>query len=174
MWLSFSDGRLAPLSSRIVPPGHIDELDTPCLVVDLDAFERNVRTCFERLAGLDVRPHQKTAKSRPVARRRLAELRRRHPYARVRVVVDSVAGARAVDAALATPIEVLVDGAMERLAVAVGAMREGGHVPYRSALSALATVISHASPERAVVDAGLKTVAGRSRRPARRPRGKVQ
>jgi D-serine deaminase-like pyridoxal phosphate-dependent protein len=265
-------------------------------VVDLDLFEKNVRTCFERLAGVDVRPHQKTAKSPPVARRllaagargicvaklseaevmlgaglddvlittelagdlkarRLAELRRRHPYARVRVVVDSLAGARAIDAALATPIEVLVDvnvgqdrtgvapedaagladavaglgrlhvvgvqgyegnlqhvrdpakrralcdRAMERLAVAAGAMRERGHavdvvttggtgtaefcaahehvtevqpgsfafmdadyldtgdVPYRSALSVLATVISHASPERAVVDAGLKTLS---------------
>jgi D-serine deaminase-like pyridoxal phosphate-dependent protein len=265
-------------------------------VVDLDVFESNVRTCFERLAGVDVRPHQKTAKSPPVARRllaagargicvaklseaevmlaagiddvlittelagavkaqRLAALRRRHPYARVRVVVDSLAGAQAVDAALATPIEVLVDvnvgqnrtgvapedaagladalarlerlhvvgvqgyegnlqhvrdatkrralcdRAMVRLAVAVRAMRERGHgvdvvttggtgtasfcaahahvtevqpgsfafmdsdyldtgdVPYRSSLSALVTVISHASPDRAVVDAGLKTLS---------------
>lgn len=279
--------------------GHIDELDTPCLVVDLDVFERNVRECFRRLAGVDVRPHLKTAKSPAVAgrlleagargicvaklseaevmlgagvddvlittelagdlkARRLAELRRRHPYARVRVVVDSLAGAQAIDAALATPIEVLVDvnvgqdrcgvapedaaaladahsrlerlhvvgvqgyegnlqhvrdpgerralcdRAMERLAVAVQAMRERGHavdvvttggtgtaefcaahehvtevqpgsfafmdadyldtgeVPYRPALTALATVISHASPDRAVVDAGLKTLSNDS------------
>src|SRR4051812_4412087 len=254
---------------------------------------------MERLAGVDVRPHQKTAKSPAVARklleagaqgicvaklseaevmlgagiddvlittelagdlkaRRLAELRRRHPYARVRVVVDSLTGAQAIDAALATPIEVLVDvnvgqdrtgvapedaagladalaplerlhvvgvqgyegnlqhvrdaakrralcdRAMERLASAAGAMRDGGHrvdvvttggtgtaefcaahehvtevqpgsfafmdadyldtgaLPYRSALSALATVISHASPDRAVVDAGLKTLSNDS------------
>lgn len=47
---------------------HLDELDTPCLAVDLDAFERNVRLCFSRLADVDVRPHLKTAKSPQVAR----------------------------------------------------------------------------------------------------------
>jgi D-serine deaminase-like pyridoxal phosphate-dependent protein len=47
---------------------HLDDLDTPCLVVDLDAFERNVRLCFSRLVGVDVRPHLKTAKSPEVAR----------------------------------------------------------------------------------------------------------
>jgi D-serine deaminase-like pyridoxal phosphate-dependent protein len=34
-----------------------------------------------------------------------------------------------------------------------------GDVPYSAALVALATVISHATPERAVVDAGLKTLS---------------
>lgn len=47
----------------------MEHLDTPFLAVDLDAFERNVATCFERLAHVDVRPHQKTAKSPEVARR---------------------------------------------------------------------------------------------------------
>jgi D-serine deaminase-like pyridoxal phosphate-dependent protein len=46
----------------------LDELDTPCLTVDLDVFDNNVRTCFGRLAGVDVRPHLKTAKSPDVAR----------------------------------------------------------------------------------------------------------
>jgi D-serine deaminase-like pyridoxal phosphate-dependent protein len=275
---------------------HIGGLDTPSLVVDLDVFGHNVRECFERLAGVAVRPHLKTAKSPAVARRlleagargicvaklgeaevmlaggiddvlittelvgpikaeRLAELRRRHPYARVRVVADSLEGARAVDAALSTPIEVLVDvnvgqdrtgiapedagaladelaglerlrvmgvqgyegnvqqvadpaqrralcdEAMERLLVAVEGLRSRGHavevvttggtgtaefcaahdhvtevqpgsfafmdaaygdtggVPYRHALTALATVISHAEADRAVVDAGLKTLS---------------
>ena len=47
----------------------IDELDTPALVVDLDAFERNVRLCIgERLQHVHVRPHQKTAKSPDVAK----------------------------------------------------------------------------------------------------------
>lgn len=45
----------------------IDEVDTPCLAVDLDVFERNVALCMERLAHVDVRPHQKTAKSPDVA-----------------------------------------------------------------------------------------------------------
>ena len=47
---------------------HLDELDTPSLIVDLDVFEDNVRTCFERLSGVQVRPHLKTAKSPAVAR----------------------------------------------------------------------------------------------------------
>jgi D-serine deaminase-like pyridoxal phosphate-dependent protein len=47
----------------------LDDLDTPCLTVDLDVFERNVRTCLGNLARVRVRPHLKTAKSPEVARR---------------------------------------------------------------------------------------------------------
>ena len=46
----------------------VDELDTPCLTVDLDMFEDNVALCMRRLAGVRVRPHLKTAKSPQVAR----------------------------------------------------------------------------------------------------------
>lgn len=46
----------------------IDELDTPCLMVDLDVFESNLRLCMDRLVGVRVRPHLKTAKSPEVAR----------------------------------------------------------------------------------------------------------
>jgi D-serine deaminase-like pyridoxal phosphate-dependent protein len=46
----------------------IDQLDTPCLTVDLDVFERNVRSCMDRLGRVRVRPHFKTAKSPEVAR----------------------------------------------------------------------------------------------------------
>ena len=46
----------------------LDDLDTPCLTVDLDVFERNVRLCLSRLEGVNVRPHLKTAKSPEVAR----------------------------------------------------------------------------------------------------------
>lgn len=46
----------------------LDDLDTPCLTVDLDVFERNVRTCMSNLPRVDVRPHLKTAKSPAVAR----------------------------------------------------------------------------------------------------------
>lgn len=46
----------------------IDELDTPSLTVDLDVFERNLRLCLDRLVGVRVRPHLKTAKSPEVAR----------------------------------------------------------------------------------------------------------
>jgi D-serine deaminase-like pyridoxal phosphate-dependent protein len=295
MGFTWRAARLAPRSavrSRIAA----DELDTPSLVVDLDVFERNVRTGMERLSGVDVRPHQKTAKSPAVARRlleagargicvaklseaevmlaaglddvlittelagelkarRLARLVEQHPYARVRVVVDSVAGAAALDAALLVPVEALIDvnvgqnrcgvapedalelanavaglgrltlvgvqgyegnlqhvrdpderrarcdRSMARLAVAVEALRGGGHavevvttggtgtaefcaahkhvtevqpgsfifmdadylddggMPYRPALTAIATVISHPAPDHVVVDAGLKTLS---------------
>jgi D-serine deaminase-like pyridoxal phosphate-dependent protein len=191
----------------------------------------------------------------PIKARRLAQLLSRRPGARVRVVVDSLAGAAAIDAALPAPIEALVDvnvgqdrcgvapedalalanslaglerlrlvgvqgyegnlqhvrdpgerrsrcdRSMARLAVAVEALRGGGHavdvvttggtgtaefcaahehvtevqpgsfifmdadylddggMHYGSALTAVATVISHPAPDRAVVDAGLKTLS---------------
>jgi D-serine deaminase-like pyridoxal phosphate-dependent protein len=46
----------------------IEDMDTPCLLVDLRVFEANVALCMERLAGVNVRPHLKTAKSPVVAR----------------------------------------------------------------------------------------------------------
>jgi D-serine deaminase-like pyridoxal phosphate-dependent protein len=113
-------------------------------------FEANGELCVERLRGVGVRPHLKTAKSPAVARlllaagavgicvaklgeaevmlgagiddvlitteiagsvkaRRLAGLRAAWPDARVRVVIDSWAGASMIDAALSTPVEALVD-----------------------------------------------------------------
>jgi D-serine deaminase-like pyridoxal phosphate-dependent protein len=128
----------------------LDELDTPFAAVDLDVFEANVALAFERLRSVDVRPHLKTAKSPPVARRlieagavgvcvatlgeaeamltsvvddvlitsevageakaaRLAQLVRAFPGARLRVVVDSVEGARYLHDALDRPVEALID-----------------------------------------------------------------
>jgi D-serine deaminase-like pyridoxal phosphate-dependent protein len=53
-------------------PRSMTTLDTPALVVDLDAFEANVTRCFEQLGErVAVRPHLKTAKSPAVARRLL-------------------------------------------------------------------------------------------------------
>ena len=50
----------------------VSSLDTPALIVDLDVFEANLRTCAERLGGrVALRPHLKTAKSPAVARRLL-------------------------------------------------------------------------------------------------------
>lgn len=48
----------------------IAEIDTPALVVDLDAFEHNLRhmAAFARDAGIRLRPHAKTHKSAEVAR----------------------------------------------------------------------------------------------------------
>ncbi len=52
----------------------IDAIDTPALVVDLDAFERNLVRMAEaaRAAGVRLRPHAKTHKSPVIARRQIA------------------------------------------------------------------------------------------------------
>src|SRR5690348_4400027 len=56
------------------PPAEIgmplDEVDTPALVVDLDAFERNLRRLAERVGGVEgvrLRPHAKTHKCPVIA-----------------------------------------------------------------------------------------------------------
>ncbi len=277
-------------------PNHVDKLDTPCVIVDLDVFESNVRSCLDRLAKVRVRPHFKTAKSPEVARllldagargicvaklseaevmlangiddllitteiagpvkvRRLARLVSERPEASLRIVVDSWEGAAAIDAALPRALETLIDvnvgqdrcgvapedalaladrirglerlrlvglqgyegnlqhvrdpeerrrrcdGSMQLLAGAAGRLRAGDHtveivttggtgtaefcaaheavtevqpgsfmfmdtdyldtggVPYRSSLTVVATVISRPAPDRAVIDAGLKTLS---------------
>jgi 3-hydroxy-D-aspartate aldolase len=60
------------------PPAEIgmslDEVDTPALVIDLDAFERNLKRLPERIAGTAVRlrPHAKTHKCPVIALRQMA------------------------------------------------------------------------------------------------------
>ncbi len=51
----------------------VDELDTPCLVVDVDRMERNLRDMADaaRQAGVGLRPHAKTHKSPVLARRQM-------------------------------------------------------------------------------------------------------
>src|SRR4051794_31480305 len=48
-----------------------DVLPTPCMLVDLDLFEKNVKTMADycKATGIDVRPHVKIHKSVDVARR---------------------------------------------------------------------------------------------------------
>ncbi|HUH94977.1 MAG TPA: DSD1 family PLP-dependent enzyme [Casimicrobiaceae bacterium] len=52
----------------------VDEIDTPALVIDLDAFERNVRRMaeFARTRGVRLRPHAKTHKCPAIALRQIA------------------------------------------------------------------------------------------------------
>ncbi len=279
----------------------LSALDTPALVVDLDAFDANLALCAQRLVGrVGLRPHLKTAKSPVVARRmhamgahgicvaklgeaevmltaglpdvlitselvgetkarRFAALAGASPGQRLMTVVDSAAGAEALDAALERagcgPADVLVDvnvgqdrcgvepadavvladrlrafgrlrvagvqgyeghlqhvrdpderrrlchAALDRLELAVNGLRAAGHetgvvstggtgtaelcaehgvatevqpgsfafmdadyldtggVPYRPALTVLATVVSRPAPDRAIVDAGLKSAS---------------
>jgi D-serine deaminase-like pyridoxal phosphate-dependent protein len=52
----------------------VEDIDTPALVLELDAFERNLRTLAESVKGraLRVRPHAKTHKCAEIAKRQLA------------------------------------------------------------------------------------------------------
>src|SRR5438552_10098564 len=52
----------------------LEEVDTPALVVELDAFERNLRTLAVSVKGrpVRVRPHAKTHKCPEIAQRQLA------------------------------------------------------------------------------------------------------
>jgi D-serine deaminase-like pyridoxal phosphate-dependent protein len=52
----------------------LEEVDTPALILDLDAFERNLETLRETVKGkpIRIRPHAKTSKCPEVARRQIA------------------------------------------------------------------------------------------------------
>ncbi len=55
-------------------PGGRSQLNTPVLVVDLPALDRNIArmAAFAAAAGLKLRPHAKTHKSPDIARRQIA------------------------------------------------------------------------------------------------------
>jgi 3-hydroxy-D-aspartate aldolase len=56
------------------PGASIDEVDTPALLIDLDALERNLdhMTALAREAGVKLRPHAKTHKSPVIAHLQMA------------------------------------------------------------------------------------------------------
>lgn len=62
---------------NLPPPAigtRIEDVDTPALILDLDAFERNIAkmAAFAATAGVRLRPHAKTHKSAAVALRQIA------------------------------------------------------------------------------------------------------
>src|SRR5262249_56990025 len=63
-----------PLDPPAQPGMVLADVDTPALIIDLDAFERNLRRLadFAGKAGVRLRPHAKTHKSPEVARRQIA------------------------------------------------------------------------------------------------------
>src|SRR5262245_15967861 len=65
----------APLAKRDFRDITKDMLPTPCMIVDLDLFDRNVKTMadYAKSAGINVRPHVKIHKSVDVARRQIAQ-----------------------------------------------------------------------------------------------------
>src|SRR5579885_3910005 len=60
-------------AALIGKPGSRRLLDTPALVIDLDALERNIAAmaAHARAAGVALRPHAKTHKSVAIARRQV-------------------------------------------------------------------------------------------------------
>ena len=56
------------------PGMKLDRVDTPALIVDLDAFERNLKRMadFAAAAGIRLRPHAKTHKSGIIAQKQIA------------------------------------------------------------------------------------------------------
>ena len=53
---------------------HVDEVETPSLIVDLDAFERNVKRMANAAQryGVHLRPHAKTHKCPAIALQQIA------------------------------------------------------------------------------------------------------
>src|ERR1700730_10498903 len=66
--------RLAGPNARLIgKPGGLLELTTPAMVLDLEAFERNIRAYQHQLNlhGLQARPHAKSHKCAEIARRQI-------------------------------------------------------------------------------------------------------
>jgi 3-hydroxy-D-aspartate aldolase len=63
-----------PQPPPAAPGAGLVQVDTPALVIDLDAFERNLKrmASFVRGTGVRLRPHSKTHKSPDVAKRQIA------------------------------------------------------------------------------------------------------
>ena len=85
-----------------------DELQTPCLVVDLDRLERNLRSWQDAVAahGVRFRPHIKTHKTLEVARMQLA------------------AGAAGITTAKVSEAELYVDAGFDDVVVAYPVVAE--------------------------------------------------
>ena len=94
-------GRLQLHAHLIGRQGSRRALNTPALVVDLEALERNIAAmaAFGRSAGLALRPHAKTHKSVEIARRQIA------------------AGAVGVCCAKLGEAEALADGGIESILI---------------------------------------------------------
>jgi D-serine deaminase-like pyridoxal phosphate-dependent protein len=80
---------------------HVSDVDTPALLIDLDALERNIRRMQERAANTKVRlrPHSKTHKSTTIANMQMA------------------AGAIGVCCQKVSEAEIMVDGGISDVAI---------------------------------------------------------
>ncbi len=104
------------------PGDTVDVIDTPALVIDLDALERNIERMagFARSHGLRLRPHAKTHKSGHVARLQMAA-------GAVGICVQKVSEAEALAAAGVSEIylsnDVIAEDKLARVAALAGRIR---------------------------------------------------
>jgi len=83
---------------------HIDDLPTPALVVDLDAFDRNVATMAAAWPGATLRPHVKAFKSTALAARLAAAGHRGFCCATIREMEGMAAAGLGDDLLLANEV----------------------------------------------------------------------
>ena len=101
------------------PGDVVDAIDTPALVIDLDALERNIErmAAFAKARGLRLRPHAKTHKSAHIARLQMAA-------GAVGICVQKVSEAEALAAAGVSDIflsnEVIAEEKLVRVAALAG------------------------------------------------------
>jgi 3-hydroxy-D-aspartate aldolase len=90
------------LPAPAVIGAHVSDVDTPALLIDLDALERNIRRMQERAAHTEVRlrPHSKTHKSTAIANMQIA------------------AGAVGVCCQKVSEAEIMVDGGVRDVLIA--------------------------------------------------------
>jgi D-serine deaminase-like pyridoxal phosphate-dependent protein len=125
-------------------PGlRLDQIDTPALVLDLDAFERNLQAMSSAVAssGLRLRPHAKSHKTPEIARRQVAA-------GAVGICCQKVSEAAVfVDAGLNDVLvtnQVVGSRKLERLAELCGRARMGVLVDDPEQVSALAAALDRA------------------------------
>ena len=82
----------------------IDELVTPALIVDADAFDQNLRTMATALPGPRLRPHVKAHKSTALAKRQLAAGHHTFTCATIREVEGMAAAGIGEDLLLANEV----------------------------------------------------------------------
>jgi D-serine deaminase-like pyridoxal phosphate-dependent protein len=116
----------------------VDELPTPALVVDLDAFDANVATMAARWPGTSLRPHVKAFKSTALARRLADAGHTAFCCATVREMEGMAAAGLGDDLLLANEA---IGPAAERL----GALARSGSARVTAAIDSDATVDAAAS-----------------------------
>ena len=137
----------------------VDEVDTPALLIDLDAFEFNLRTLMDavRGSGARVRPHAKTHKCPDIARQQVA-------LGAIGVCCQKVSEAEAlVDGGIGDVLitnEIVGDAKVARLAALAGRARIGVCVDHPLQIEQLARAASAAE---AAIDIYVELDVGQGR-----------